>query len=419
MPKHRRRKFTSVERTLEITALGRHGEGMAEHESGRHFIPFALPGETVRATISGKKAELDEVLVASPDRIDPFCKYFGQCGGCAVQHLKQDDYQNWKRGIVETALRHKQIDLPVEPLVDGHGTGRRRVTLHAQYIKGGVLCGFMKGASHQLLDLKNCPILTPELDNVTDVGRRLATPFASAANKINMQITATDTGLDCDVQGAGKMTYDAHVALAKVADECDIARISIDGEMALERRKPTIKMGLANVTPSSGGFLQATYAGEETLDQLALDYIDGAKNIADLFCGIGPFALRAAQKTTVTGYDNNEPAIAALSNAIRHTPGLKPLNAIVQDLFQNPVYHRDLEKFDAVIFDPPRAGALEQVREIVEAEIPKVVSISCDPASFARDAEVLIDGGYTLEKIIPVDQFKYSSHIEIVGCFKF
>jgi len=417
MPKPRRRKFTSVERTLEISGLGRHGEGMAEHESGRHFVPYCLPGETVRATITGKTSQLEEVMVASPDRIEAICPSFGTCGGCAVQHLKQDHYRAWKRSVVETALRNKQIEVPVEELLDAHGEGRRRVTLHAKFIKGGAICGLMKSNSHDLLDLETCPILVPELTNVTTVAQALSAPFASAANQVDIQVTAADNGLDCDVRGAGKMTYDAQVALASVADEFDIARISIAADTALERRRPVIRMGLADVVPAPGGFLQATREGEDTLSRLALDHIAGAKTVADLYCGVGPFALRAAENATVTAYDSNEAAITSLTNAIRFTKGLKPLTPRKQNLSSDAVYHTDLNVYDAVILDPPRAGALHQVRELVDSKVERVVSISCDPASFARDAEILVTGGYTLEKVVPVDQFKYSSHVEIVGCF--
>ncbi len=409
----------AVQRTLHITSLGRHGEGVAQDGDERIFVPFALAGEDVVADVSGSRAKLLEVASPSADRIEPFCPYFGQCGGCTTQHLHAEAYGAWKHDIVVTALRHKQIAQPVDPLVDAHGEGRRRVSLHVRREKGRTLAGFMQGRSHQMLDIDTCPILAPALAEATNVARELCVAFFGHMTELDVQLTATDGGLDCNIIPTSTVTlgYEEQMTLADCADRWDLARLSIDGDVLMERHKPVLEMGELRVSASPGGFLQATAAGEEALARLVLEHLGSASNVADLFCGVGPFALRVATKSRVYAADNSKPAIAALSNAARHTSGLKPLDVDVRDLFADPVAACDLDEFDAVIFNPPRAGAQAQVDEIAASELKRVIAVSCDPASFSRDAETLLMAGFKLSRVTPVDQFKWSSHVEVVALF--
>ena len=411
-----------MERTLHVSSLGRHGDGIAtadgDGEQGRYFVPFALPGERVHAKTVGKRAEILGILEPSSDRIEPFCPHFGSCGGCTSQHLGDASYRAWKHGIVEMALRNRGLEVNVDDLVEAHGDGRRRVTFHVRFAKGRVQVGFMQPRSRDLINLDHCPILVPELGNAPETARLMTAPFASKTQQLDIAITATREGLDCDIRGAGAVDYDIHVALAERADACDIARVSIEGEMILERRKPTLRVGALRVPLPPASFLQATTAGEEILAGLVLSEIGGAKTVADLFCGVGPFALRMAPTAAVYAADSNEAAIAALRDAVRYGEGLKPVDAEVRDLFRNPVYHDDLKRFDAVIFNPGRAGAEAQAKEIAASIVPLVVCVSCDPASLARDAKILTDGGYQFERVTPVDQFKYSPHIESVAVFR-
>jgi 23S rRNA (uracil1939-C5)-methyltransferase len=412
----------AVDQDLRITDLGRHcdGIGVAEGGDGRdqYFVPFALPGEMVRAKTVGKRAQVLEVLEPSTERIEASCPQFGRCGGCAAQHLQDLAYQTWKRGVVETALLNRGLDVAVGELIDGHGDGRRRVTFHVRFAKGRVLVGFMQARSRNLVELDTCPILVPALQDAPEIARALALPFAGSTQQLDIAITETLEGLDCDIRGVRDMGYDAHVALAEQADACDLARVSIDGEMALERRKPMVQVGSLRVPLPPACFLQATTAGEEILAQLIRSEIGDVKKIADLFCGIGPFALRLTSTAAIYAVDNNEAAIAAMQNAVRFGVGLKPVTGEIRDLFRNPVYHEDLNSFDAVIINPARAGAEAQAREIALSDVPVIVYVSCDPASLARDAELLIDGGYHFERAIPVDQFKYAAHIETVAVFR-
>lgn len=402
---------------LLISHMGGRGDGVAETDAGPVFVAFTLPGERVGADVDGKRAALLEIIEPSKQRVQPLCPHFTVCGGCAVQHWHDDAYGAWKRGIVEAALKHQGISAPVGNLIDAHGSGRRRVTLHVQSIKGQVMAGFMQARSHRLLDLDRCPILVPALENATQIARRLAAPWGRRRKPFDIRITATATGLDCNIQILDDVGLDTRLELADCANDLDLARVTVAGDSVLERRPPTIHCGLAKVTLPPGGFLQATHAGEEILTALVVKHAGAARRIADLFCGIGPFALRLAQNAAITAADNDAAAIAAIDEAARHTNGLKPLRAEVRDLFQNPYSAGELASYDAVIFDPPRSGARKQAFEIAASAVPTVIAVSCAPQTFARDAVVLIDGGYRLQRVTPVDQFKYSSHVELVALF--
>jgi len=406
---------------IEITELGGHGDGIGEVEGERVFVPFALPGETVRATLVGNRASIDEVTKPSPNRIDPLCHHFTHCGGCAVQHLGGDAYRSWKTGIVETALANKGLAAAMDELLDAHGDGRRRVTLHVQFDKGRVEAGFMRARSHNLFDLDHCPVLVPALSGAADIVRALAVPFKAKGGQLDVGITATESGLDCDIRLAKahkELDMDARMDIANLATDLDIARVTVSGDIIVERRPPVITIGPGRVVPPPGVFLQATQAGEEALAGFVMEHAQGARKVADLFCGVGPFALRLASTRSVLAVDADEDQITALSKAVRYCQGLKPITPEVRDLFHNPYRSDELSKFDCVVFDPPRAGAQAQAREIAQSEVPVVIGVSCDPASFARDARILCDGGYRLERITPVDQFKYTRHVELVAVFR-
>jgi len=408
-----------TEATVIVTALGRHGHGIAETEKGRIFIPYSLPAETVRVEITGDSGKIVEIIKASENRIEPVCQHFGECGGCAVQHMRDDDYREWKKNIVTVALHNQELDADVGPLVDAHGAGRRRVTFHVRRDGDHVQVGFMQARSHQINDIRVCPVLSPVFSDAIAIARDLAQALSVSSRGLDIQLTECKTGLDCNVVGTKTADYDQHMSVAAIADHYDLARLTLDGEMVAERRKPHLTMDAAQVTLPVGGFLQATLEGETTLAGLVNDYavaVD-AHHAADLFCGIGSYALRLAKCARVFAVDNNAASIGALSTALRHTPGLKPVTPVVRDLFDNPVSAEELNTLDFVVFNPPRAGAQEQAIEIAASNIPTVVAVSCDPSTFARDARILVDGGYRLERVVPVDQFKWAAHVEIVGLF--
>ncbi len=403
---------------VAIVRLGSRGDGVADAAHGVVYVPRALPGETVLVECDRGRGHLVEVETPSPERIKPFCPYFSACGGCAAQHMSGPLYAEWKRGIVAGALHQAGLDAPLEALIDAHGGGRRRVTLHARLRDGETQVGYMAARSHDLVAITHCPIAEPALKHAPEAARAIAARLARAEKPLDLQVTATETGLDLDIRGHGPLAERDRQALIEAAAAQDLARLSLHGENLVERRTPMVTMGPAPVVPPPGAFLQATRAGEEALAALVLPACAGARRVADLFAGCGPFALRLAEAAEVHAVDGHAPSLAALDRAWRATPGLKRIATETRDLFRRPLLGPELARFDAVVLDPPRAGAEAQARQLAASTVPVVASVSCDAGTFARDAKILIAGGYRLERVTPVDQFKYSAHVELVGVFR-
>jgi 23S rRNA (uracil1939-C5)-methyltransferase len=410
------RKHSEI--NIQIEELGWHGDGIANSSGRRIYVPYTLAGESVRVLLTDSQAKLLEILHASPERVEPQCTYYGTCGGCAAQHLNFEAYYKWKRQVVVRALLNRQIEVPVEDLIDCHGSGRRRVALHVHKVDGKVRVGFMQARSHKLVDVKSCPVLAPELVKATDIARDVVGQLSNTAQALNIQLTVSETGLDCTISGAGKLDLSARVGLSDCASYHDLARLSVDDEMILERRAPILTFGAGKVVLPPRSFLQATTAGEEILSKIVLDGVSGANRTADLYCGIGPFSLRMAAHSSVLSFDSDATSIAALETAAHKVQGQKPVRAEVRDLTGNPLHASELDSFDAVVFDPPRAGAEMQAREIASSKVCRVIAVSCNAATFARDSSILIDGGYQLKKVTPVDQFRFAGHVEIVGVFE-
>ena len=411
-----------VAERLTIDHVGQRGDGVSLADGMPIFVPYALAREIVEAERDDGHPERRQLLrvdTASPERIDPFCTYFTRCGGCAIQHWQPDPYQAWKRQIVIDTLAQAKITCPVDPIIDTHGAGRRRVTLHARRGSDGELrVGFAAAASHAIIAIDECPILDPALGGALDAARALAEVLKPVSKPLDIQVTAASNGLDIDVRGTGPLPTSIITALSRIAEVHKLARLTRHGELVLMRVPPVVTMGSAQVVLPPGSFLQATAAGEETLAALVLKLCKGAKNIADLFCGIGPFAFRLAAKSKVTAFDSDSGAIISLQQAIKDTKGLKPIKAEMRDLFRRPLVPQELRDFDAVVFDPPRQGAQAQVERLAASKIPTVVAVSCNVQTFARDAKILIDGGYKIDSVTPVDQFRHTPHIELVARFK-
>lgn len=400
-------------RRVVVTGLGLKGDGVVEGES--LHIPFALPGEVAEVDGVGNPPL---VHPSSPDRVAPFCRHFGRCGGCRMQHMAAAPYQAWKRGIVETTLARARLETEVAPLIPAHGEGRRRVILHLKAEKGAMLAGFMVAGTHELIDLETCPVLVPALKDAPAIARAVARPLARLGKPMDVQLTATAAGIDCDIRGTGKIDTALRLTLSETAARLGLARLSLHGDVVVERRAPLIPMGRALVNAPPGGFLQATAAGEEALATLVEAAVGKAKKVLDLFCGAGPFALRLAERRAVTAYDSDRPAIEALLKAARATPGLKAVNAEARDLFRRPLLAPEIAGVDTVVLDPARAGAEAQVRQLLRAPgLKRIVYVSCDPGSFARDTRLLVDAGWQLVQVTPVDQFAFSAHVELVGVF--
>ena len=393
--------------TATITSLGHKGEGIAEIEGRKLFVPLALPGEVVEIEAEGERGTLLRVVTPAPNRIMPFCPHFGACGGCQLQHMDRSSYEAFKIGLVETPLHFAGIDVKVSRLVDASGEGRRRATLHAR--REGA--GYMRLRSHQVHDIDTCPILVPALAKAPDIARAVMQVVGEA----DVSFTATLSGLDVAIRTEKKQARADRVA--PLVSRFRLARLALNGEMVLQTQKPMVAMGRAQVELPIGSFLQATEAAENLLADYVLSAVGKAKTVADLFCGIGPFALRLAEQRPVFAADSDRAGIAALDKARRFARGLREVTAKARDLFRDPLTRFELP-YDAVVLDPPRAGAEAQVRELVASQVKTVVMVACDARTFARDAAILTAGGYAMSDLVAVDQFVQSTHVEIAATFR-
>ena len=404
---------------LAIASMGHRGDGIAEARDPAVYVPYTLPGETVEVeAVPGHpdRRRLPAVKLPSPERIAPVCPHFGTCGGCAVQHWSFASYRAWNRGLVIEALAQAGLNAPVGDLIDAHGEGRRRAVFHARSRDRDILeVGFAASRSHRIVDVDRCPVLSPALDGAIDAAWDLAETVKHKGKPLDIQVTATEVGLDVDLRGSGPLPPEAMSRPARAADAHRLARLTRHGELVGQRAVPVVRVGKAVVPLPPGAFLQATAEGEASLARLVCAHVAEARNIADLFCGIGPFALRLAERARVTAADSDAGAVAALGAAAKTTPGLKPVATERRDLYRRPFAEPELEPFDAVVFDPPRQGALAQAQKLARCDVPFVIAVSCNAATFARDVRVLVDGGYRLEAVTPVDQFRYTPHVEIVA----
>jgi 23S rRNA (uracil1939-C5)-methyltransferase len=428
----------SQDLSVAVSALGPRGDGIADSRVGRLYIAGALPGETVRVTTGGKRGEgfvatLKESVTPSPDRVDPPCPHFGAgggaCGGCSVQHLADAAYADWKRGLVRHALERAGLDPScVAPLVRTAAAGRRRAEFAAfrPRARGShTFFGFHARASRRVVEIEACHILRPELAALVPALRGLFTGLVPPGARWDAAITLADNGADLLVSAGHRPNADASMALAEFAGDHGFARIAwrADGEtepVALHET-PVLNVSGVPVDLPSGAFLQASAEAEAALAGLvAAATGDHGKRgrIADLYCGVGTFTLPLARAgANVMAIDGDAPSVAALARAAGNAGFGGNVTTEARDLARRPLAADDLKGFDCVVFDPPRAGAAAQAEEIAKSVAPRIVAVSCNPATFARDAKVLSAGGYALEAVTPVDQFVWSGHVELVGVF--
>ena len=392
--------------TTHITSLGHKGEGVAEIDGRKVFVPLTLPGEVVEIEADGERGTLVGVIQPAGNRVEPFCPHFGACGGCQLQHMDRASYEAFKIALVETPLHFAGVDVKVSRFIDAAGDGRRRATLHAR-AEGS---GYMRLRSHQVHDLDSCPILVPGLVRAPEIARAVM----QAVGESDVSFTATLSGFDVVIRTEKKQAR--HDRVAPLVGRFKLARLTMNGEMVLQTQPPIIEMGKARVEIPSGSFLQATSMAEAVLSDYVLNAVGKAKTVADLFCGVGPFALRLAEQRPVAAFDADKAGIAALDKARRFTKGIREVTAKARDLFRDPLTQFELP-YDAVVLDPPRAGAEAQVKELAKSKVKTVVMVACDARTFARDAAILIAGGYRMSDLVAVDQFTQSTHIEIAATF--
>ena len=403
-----------------IEAVGGEGDGIA---AGPLYAPFTLPGERVRLAAGPQRREVEAILQASLQRVTPPCPHFGVCGGCALQHWEHDAYLAWKVERLIGTLARERIETQVLPPFAAQPHTRRRLALHArQGRKDAARLGFKTRKSWDVVDISACPIADPALEAALPALRRLAAPlFEHPKSAPTLHVTLTDTGIDVDISGverkSGGLSADARMRLAEVAAEADLARVTLDGEIAYLARQPTVRLGPATVALPAGAFLQTTPQAEAAMVAMVAEAAAGAERIADLFCGVGTFTFALARIAPVLAADGATPAVRALSAALATAPGLHGVVAETRDLTRRPVLAEEMKRIDTVVFDPPRAGAAEQSAEIARSSAARAIAVSCNPATFARDARTLVDAGFTLERVLPVDQFLWSPHVELVGVF--
>ncbi|TCT07269.1 23S rRNA m(5)U-1939 methyltransferase [Tepidamorphus gemmatus] len=404
-----------AEATLAITRLGHRGDGIADTPAGEVFVPFTLPGETVLADCDGDRARLIEVRSPSPVRAKPLCRHFGTCGGCALQHMAPRAYRAWKRELVVTALAHRGLAPEVAPLVAIDPRSRRRAVLTARRQGKAVTVGYHARLSHRLIDVEECPVLVPAIEAALPALRRVLEPFVPVKDDLRIGITATRNGLDLALEGPARR---GPALVARVVDDVrrmGVARLSIAGEPVLTLAEPAIEVDGIAVVPPPFAFLQAVEAAEIALGSRVVAAVGGARQVADLYSGVGTFSLRLARSARVKAVEGDADALTALAAAAARAAGLKPVETLRRDLARMPLAAGELKGFDAVVFDPPRAGAAAQAAEIARSAVPTVVAVSCNPATLARDLRILVEGGFRIDSVTPVDQFLYAPHIEVVA----
>ncbi len=386
------------------------------------FVPATLPGERVLATGDGGRRELARIVTASPDRVAPPCPHFGVCGGCALQHWALEAYRGWKADQVRLALVRARIEAEVDLLFAAEPHSRRRLSLHARRSGRGAVLGFKERRSWALAPIETCVIADPHIVSALPRLRDLAAPFLEHPKSAPiLHVTLTDSGLDIDVTGverkSGGLSADAVTRVGEIAAAADFARVTVAGEAAYQSRAPLVRFGEAAVELPPGGFLQAVAGAERAMGEMMVAASAGARRIADLYCGAGAFTFRLASVAPVLAADSSAAATRAMVKAFATAPGLKSIQAETRDLDRRPMLAADLAKIDVAVFDPPRTGAQAQAAQLAASKVGRVVAVSCNPATFVRDAGILLGGGYRLERVAVVDQFLWSPHIELVAVF--
>lgn len=406
---------------LVIDRLGHRGDGVVVQPDGRQlFVPFTLAGETVDVDLQGGAARLNRVITPSADRIESVCRHFGTCGGCVLQHVAPAPYADFKRRLVIDALADRGLSPEVGEtrVVPAHS--RRRATFAGIMAGHHPLVGFNERASHRLVNIDECPVLKPQLLAALPALTALTGLVAPRKGGLDLTVTLTAGGLDVSVAGVAARDVDRlRLPLIELAARFDLARLSAGGEAIVERRAVALVIDGVAVTLPPGGFLQVSEEAEAIMGELVVAGIPAkAKRVADLFSGVGTFALRLARKAEVLAVEGEAGAVAALDRAARGMTGRHRISAERRDLARRPLLEKELEKIDAAVFDPPRAGAAEQCQWLARSKVPTIVAVSCNPATLSRDLRTLVDGGYAIETVTPVDQFLWSSHVEVVAVLK-
>jgi len=411
------------EAEIEITALGLAGDGIGHLEGRAVFVPYAAPGDRLLVRLEddgegGWRGRILRRLQEGTERAQPPCPHFADCGGCSLQHLAPAAYRRWKQGLVGEALSRRGVETAIAPLLVLPPGGRRRVVLAAEIGSGTITLGFNAAGSSRVVDLTTCLLVTPKLQAFLAPLRRALTPVLERRERADVIVTETDSGIDLWLQQRGSLGEAGCRSLIDLAEAQDLARISFghDAELLLQRRPPSMLFGKTPVAIPPGAFLQPSALGQAALTRAVTAVLKGQRRVADLYAGCGTFTFALAETAKVHSVEGDRPAQEALAAAARGLSGR--VTAERRDLARSPLTPAELDRFDALLLDPPRAGAKTQAAAIAASRLALVAYVSCDLRSFARDARLLIDGGFRLDRVLPIDQFPWSAHLELVGVFR-
>ncbi|WP_193143331.1 class I SAM-dependent RNA methyltransferase [Meridianimarinicoccus sp. MJW13] len=399
---------------LTINRLGHLGDGIADEGT---LVPLSLPGEVVRGEVTGGRMEAPAIVTPSAERVAAPCRHFPACGGCGLQHGADGFVAGWKEGVVRAALTARKVAAEFRPIVTSPARSRRRAVLSGRRTKKGALVGFHARRSDTVIEVPECLLVTPAILAARETLIEMTRAGGSRKGEIAYTVTETRGGLDVAATGGKPMDPALNADLVRLAHAGRLARLSWNGEPVVTLTAPQVAFDGVAVTLPPGAFLQATVAGETALRNGVTQAVGAARQIADLFAGCGTFALPLSRRAQVHAVEGDGAMIAALDAGWRAGQDLHAVSGEVRDLFRRPLMAGDLKRFDAVVIDPPRAGAQAQVTELAASTVPVVAAVSCNPVSFARDAEILIAGGFRLDWVQVVDQFRWSPHVELVARF--
>ena len=402
---------------LIIERLGHHGDGIATGEAGPIYVPGCLPDEEVEGDLVKDILTNVRIISPSPNRVKPPCAHARSCGGCLMQHAGDPFVASWKEAIVKGALAGQGLTAPFRPIITSPARSRRRATLAARKTKGGVLMGFHTRASDTIVPVPNCQLLHPDLIAAFPALETLVKLGGSRTVEVQLTVTRSLAGADVAVTGGKPLEPELQMEMARLCETHKIARLTWNGETVAMRAAPVQRFGHALVAPPPGAFLQATAEGESALLQSVALAIGSARKLVDLFAGSGTFSIPLAERAEVHAVEGDAKMIAALDKGARNAEGLRRLTTETRDLFRRPLEPDEFKGVEAVVIDPPRAGAEAQVRELAASKVGVVAYVSCNPVTFARDARILVDGGLKCVSVTPVDQFKWTAHVELVGVF--
>ncbi len=401
--------------TVTISRLGHQGDGIGDINGKAVFVPFSLPGEVVTLAGGNARKDIKALEVVSPERVQPFCKHFGICGGCQLQHMEQMAYLKWKTSLLVEAFAREGIDISPEPIRTYQRTNRRRAVMNAIRGTSGFVLGFSERGGSETIDIRACPILVPAVNDAIGDIHILLAAIAPKKGDTRINLLECDNGLDLAFSFGGQVSDKAIREMISSPAANRFIRLSVNNEIVLESQKPILKIGIAGVYPPPEAFVQASKEAEQDMGELVANHLAKCKKVADLFSGFGTFALRLAERSQVFAAESSEPALLALNRAWRETGGkLKALTHEKRDLFRRPMNVKDLKYFDGAVFDPPRAGAEAQARELAKSPVKKIAAVSCSPQTLARDVKILLDGGFKIVSVTPLDQFAHTPHLEAV-----